>query len=301
MSKFYLYCFVLSALLITGCQTTRQQQKCLQIQTQTRHLPNTLHLADYRVSINKLKVEGIENNLSALTWNKDTGTLFGTLNKPPTIIELSTDGKLLRLIQTKGISDLEAIEYIGNHQFIIADEQNNHLFKITISQDTSLVNGYEAPKALVAKLQKHNKGLEGLAYDPINQIIYAANEARPMAIYQVSGFIDNTPISVKALNVDWASWIRDISGLEFNQPYQHLLILSDESKLVLEMNKQHQIVGCMPLIRGQYGLLSNIRQPEGIAMDDKNNLYIVSEPNLFYKFEPQRYDTKYNQSMKIFY
>lgn len=285
MHRIYCYCLILSCLLITACQTTRQQQNCLHIQAQTRNLTDTLHLAEYQVSINKQKVEGIENNLSALTWNKDTGTLFGTLNKPPTIVELSTEGKLLRKIEAKGIRDPEAIEYIGNNQFIIADERKNHLFKVTIDQNTQLVNGHESPKVLVHALQKHNKGLEGLAYDQANQIIYTANESHPIAIYQVTGFIENTPIKVNTLTTDWSSLVEDISGLEFNQQYQHLLVLSDESKLILEMDHNQQVVGCMPLIRGQHGLLTSIRQPEGITMDDNGHLYIVSEPNLFYKFE----------------
>lgn len=269
--------------LIVGCQT-QQQQTCLQIQKQTLNLLNTLQLADYHIVINKKPVEGITSNLSALTWNQDTQTLFATLNKPPTIVELSTTGKLLRTIETKGIRDPEAIEYIGNNQFIIADERHHKLLKVTIDKQTTLIDGHSLPQIKVGEVQKFNKGLEGLAYNNESQTIYASNESDPITIYKITGFIENQAITVTELNRNWSLLIDDISGLHFYQPYQHLLVLSDESKLILEVAPDNQIVGCMPLIRNQHGLLSNIRQPEGITMDDKSNLYIVSEPNLFYKF-----------------
>lgn len=266
-----------------GCQT-QQQQTCLQIQKQTLNSPNTLQLADYHIIINKKSVKGITSNLSALTWNQDTHTLFATLNKPPTIVELSTNGELIRNIATKGIRDPEAIEYIGNNQFIIADERHHKLLKATIDKTTTLIDGHSLPQMKVGEVQKFNKGLEGLAYNSESKTIYASNESDPIIIYKVTGFIEDQDITVTELNRNWSLLIDDISGLHFYQPYQHLLVLSDESKLILEVATNNQIVGCMPLIRNQYGLLSNIRQPEGITMDDKDNLYIVSEPNLFYKF-----------------
>lgn len=271
------------SILIVGCQT-QQQQTCLQIQQQTLNLPNTLQLADYHIVINKKPVKGIASNLSALTWNQDTQTLFATLNKPPTIVELSTTGELLRIITTKGIRDPEAIEYIGNNQFIIADERHHKLLKATIDKQTTLIDGHSLPQMKVGEVQKFNKGLEGLAYNSESKTIYASNESDPITIYKVTGFIENQNITVTELNRNWSLLLDDISGLHFYQPYQHLLVLSDESKLILEVAADNQIVGCMPLIRNQHGLLSNIRQPEGITMDDKDNLYIVSEPNLFYKF-----------------
>lgn len=269
--------------LIVSCQT-KQQQTCLKIQQQTLYLPNTLQLAEYQVT-HHIKVNGINNNLSALTWNPDTQTLFGTLNKPPTIVELSTEGTLLRKITTRGIRDPEAIEYIGNNQFIIADERHQKLLKATINKQTTFLNGHLLPQIKLGNVNKFNSGLEGLAYDSQTKIIYTANEAVPIAIYQITGFAEGQNITTSELNKNWSLFIEDISGLHFYQPDQHLLILSDESKLILEINTHHQIVGCMPLIIGQQGLWKSIRQPEGITMDDKNNLYIVSEPNLFYKFQ----------------
>lgn len=274
-----------SLLLIVGCQT-QQQQACLQIQQQNIASTNTLQLSEYQVIINKKKVKGISNNFSALTWNEDTNTLFGTLNKPPIIVELSTEGELLRTIKTRGIRDPEAIEYIGKNQYIIADERHHKLLKVTIDQQTKLINGHLAPQVKIGEVKIYNRGLEGLAYDNKNHIIYASNESDPITIYKVTGFIeDNKQLTVTEIAKDWSTLINDISGLHFYQPYQHLLVLSDESKLILEVNQDRQILGCMPLIRGQHGLLTNIPQPEGITMDSQGNIYIASEPNYFYKFK----------------
>lgn len=43
----------------------------------------------------------------------------------------------------------------------------------------------------------------------------------------------------------------------------------------------------MYLRKGWHGLKEDIKQAEGIATDDKGDLYIVGEPNLFYKFVKQ--------------
>lgn len=285
LKLFKLFILSVGLLSIIGCQT-KQQQTCLQIQQQTLHYPNTLRLADYQVTINKKKIKGIANNFSALTWNKDTNTLFGTLNKPPTIVELSTEGELLRTIITRGIRDPEAIEYIGNEQYIIADERHHKLLKVTIDKETVAINGHLAPQAKIGEINIYNRGLEGLAYDNKNHIIYASNESDPITIYKVTGFIeDNKELAVTEMQRDWSLLINDISGLHFYQPYNNLLVLSDESKLLLEVNQQEQIIGCMPLTIGRHGLLRSIRQPEGVAMDGQGNLYIASEPNFFYKFQ----------------
>jgi uncharacterized protein YjiK len=61
-------------------------------------------------------------------------------------------------------------------------------------------------------------------------------------------------------------------------------VLSDESKPVIELDPSGWPVGAMSLKAGEHGLEKDIPQAEGIALDDAGNLYIVSAPNLFYRF-----------------
>jgi uncharacterized protein YjiK len=37
-------------------------------------------------------------------------------------------------------------------------------------------------------------------------------------------------------------------------------------------------------LRGRHGLQRSVPQAEGLASDEQGNLYLVSEPNLFYRF-----------------
>lgn len=273
--------------ILSACQSY-EQRSCLALNQSLLAGQSTLKLNQYQVVIQQKSIKGIEN-LSGLTWNNDTKTLFAVTNKRGEILELSPQGDLLRVIETLGIRDAEAIEYLGNNEFIIADERFQKLFTVTIDKDTTSINGHIASQLTVAEQGQYNRGLEGLAYDNKLQVIYAANESNPLAIYKINHFFDKTkPVSISPyINKNSPLLIKDISGLHFYQPYAHLLVLSDESKLLLELTPQAQAISCLPLTAGQQGLSISIRQPEGVTLDDEDNLYIVSEPNLFYKFKKQ--------------
>lgn len=268
--------------MLLGCQT-KQLQNCLEI-AQATPQTNLLQLNNYRLDISKKVVEGITNNLSALTWNGDTQSLFGVVNNPASIVELSTQGKLLRQIPIQGIKDPEAIEYLGDNRFIVSDEHDHRLLKLTVDRNTKVINTQDTQRLTLKGSYRPNKGLEGLAYNPHTKTLFVSNESNPIILYKITGFIEGDAVSVTEIKKNWADLLTDISGLHYYSPEQVLLVLSDESKLLWAINDKEQIIGCLPLTIGQQGLLHSIRQPEGITMDNEGNLYIVSEPNFFYKY-----------------
>lgn len=79
----------------------------------------------------------------------------------------------------------------------------------------------------------------------------------------------------------------DLSGLHFDRKSKHLLILSDESKLLTEADGD-QTISYLELEKVWHGLKQSIPQAEGVTLDDDGNLYIISEPNLFYHFSPAK-------------
>lgn len=251
-------------------------------------------LPDYKVVVDARPIDGIDDNLSALTWNGDTKTLFAVVNNPPLIVELSTAGELLRRIDLHGFEDPEAIEYIGDGHYIVADEQTQKIIRVAIDPRTAEIHAEGLQRLTLGMGPVGNKGLEGLAWDSDNRKLYAAKERNPVHIYEVTGF-PHEPSTTLDIEVtgnrrrDDRLFLDDVSSLDFNRKHQHLLVLSDESRRIIEIDKQGHPVSSLSLAAGN-GLRQPVPQAEGIAMDDEENLYIVSEPNLFYLFRKKAED-----------
>lgn len=242
--------------------------------------PSALALSSYKAVIQQKPVAGVESNLSGLTYSAEDRMLFAVINNPPELVWLTTEGQLVGRMPLQGIHDPESIAWSGGNQFQIGSEKDCAVYKTQVDiqrgtmQIISMVKleGYDKAK---------NKGLEGTAWDAKNERLYAAKERKPIMIKEVemskNGITRALPSAITAS-------VSDVSGLEYHAPTNSLLVLSDESKMILEVSSEWRVRDRLFLTAEWSGLRDDIPQPEGIAMDNENNLYIVSEPNLFYKF-----------------
>ena len=83
-------------------------------------------------------------------------------------------------------------------------------------------------------------------------------------------------------------YMRNISALSVDPRTGHSLVLSAQSKLLLEMDEHGQPVSFISLWGGMNGLHDSIPRAEGVAIDENGTIYMVSEPNLFYVFRKDK-------------
>lgn len=248
-------------------------------------------LADYQVDLEARVIEGLNDDVSALTFDPDRNSLFTVTNQKPQLLELSLDGELLRRIDLHGFGDAEAVEYISPGLYVITDERKQRLIKVRVDDATTELHADQAQQFSLSIGLNGNKGFEGLAYDSAGQRLFVAKERDPMRIYEIHGFPQRDPESPFAVHVvddqqrDAGLFVRDLSSLQFDERSGHLLALSDESRLVLELNVEGKPISSLSLLGGRNGLKRSVPQGEGIAMDNQGVLYLVSEPNLFYRFK----------------
>src|SRR3989338_8740320 len=211
----------------------------------------SLWLPEYQVRIDALPVAGVSNNLSGLTYDEGRDQLWAVVNNPEELLTLSKEGELLARYPLSGFSDVEGITYLGG-----------------------------------------NQGFEGVGYDRAGDRLYVVKEHSPRKLYEVPGLKSSFQGDFNLQVIDRQAWIdhkvfaTDLSSVHYDEQTGHLALLSDESKVLIELDAEDgKLISFRSLLSGFAGLQGSVPQGEGLTLDDQGNLYLVSEPNLFYRFE----------------
>ncbi len=203
---------------------------------------------------------------------------------PSSVVELDTDGNVLRVIPSHGDHDFEAIEYLGRNRYVLSRERERILTTHHIDRNTSVLPPASYTLTLDVDRKSDNAGFEGLARGRGENALIVAQEKKPLRFLETDHSHDSLSVSdslTHRLSLPW--FLKDISGLHYDRKNRRLYVLSHESALVLVSDPEGGW-WVMPLRRGHSGLERDIPQAEGIASDGRNSLWIVSEPDRFYRF-----------------
>lgn len=258
---------------------------------------HSLGLHKYRLKGPAIELTGIDDNASGLSYNSETNTLFAIINSPEYLLELNTSGQVLRKIPLTGFHDTEAVVALGQQRFAILEERRHSISLVTITPSTTeLIRSQQQSISFNILGQKKNLGLEGIAYDRQSQRLFVVNEKSPKQLIAIDGMNihgsaeqSNNTLAISRLWSDENSRqdflkSKDYSGLHYDNHSRHLLMLSDESRELTEIDQNGNALSRLDLSWWSDDLTSSIPQPEGITMDNDGNIYLLSEPNLLYRF-----------------
>lgn len=241
---------------------------------------SSLQLLDYQVTIEAKPLVGIQRNLSGLTYNHHTNTLMGVTNRPTQAIEISPNGDVLRIVDLDNADDIEGISHIQGFEYVVISEGKNKAYWINIQPETQSVDVGDSVKHAMKLSTFSNLGLEGASWDDNSQTLYMVQEKWPMSIVTLNQQTQGQwrPKRSSAL------FMSDLASISISPPTQSLLLLSEESAVIAEYALSGELLGMLPLWRGQHGLQRKVPQPEGLALSEDGEIFVVSEPNLFYRF-----------------
>lgn len=241
-------------------------------------------LPDYRAVIDAKVLPGMEKDeASDLSYNPQTKTLFSVMGKRPFLVELSLQGDVLRKIPLIGWSNPEGVAVMENGLMAIVDERDHSLVIVKVDGATTELNIADFPKHDLGPSKDQNKAFEAVAWNPRKQQLLLGEE-RPAALFTLGSDGQDIKGEKQALASDELD-LRNLSALSIDPRTGHTLALSADSHLLLELDENGQQVSFMALLGGFNGLDDTIPRAEGVAMDEAGTLYMVSEPNLFYRFE----------------
>lgn len=267
----------------------RLRQVVREQQTSEQQREASIWLNRYNADISGKPLDRLlKDELSGLTWHEPSNTLFSVTGKIPKLVQLSLDGDLLREIELTGVADPEGVEALSDGRFAMVDERRGTLivFSLPLDDRLDLSQALHLDLGLLddAFMYPRNKGLEGIAWDSRNARFILAKERNPHALYALEFDLLLNRFGALQELPSGELFMRDISGLDLDSNTGHLLVLSDESRMLLELDSKGEPVSFMSFMGGFNGLERSIDQAEGVAMDRQGTIYVVGEPNLFYRF-----------------
>ena len=248
----------------------------------------SIWLPDYQAVIDGKALPGMEKDeASDLAYNPQTKTLFAVMGKNPFLVELNLQGDVLRKMPLMGWSNPEGLTVMANGLIAITDEREHLLSIVKVDADTRELQRDNFPKYDLGTSEDQNKAFEAVAWDSRNQQLLLGEE-RPPALFTWKSDGSQTLSGDKQKLASNELDIRNLSALAIDPRTGHTLVLSADSHLLLELDETGEQVSFMTLLGGFNGLKKTIPRAEGVTMDEAGTLYIVSEPNLFYRFEKQK-------------
>lgn len=262
---------------------------------QAERQAHSIWLPDYRVNIQALPIAGIKNNLSGLAWDEHRHQLWAVVNNKEALLTLDAQGQLTNHYPLKGFADVEAIAYLGDDLLMLVEERAQALVIVPVPRHAGPLyrEDYQAITLGLSQGGTANMGFEGIGYDSQGDRLFVVKEHSPRKLYEIRGIKTSLNGQLNLHIIDRHEWIddkqmaRDLSSVEVDPNTGHLLLLSDESEMLIELDRRGQLVSYLSLLDSLPGLKKDIAHPEGVALDQAGNLYLVSEPNLFYRFSRQ--------------
>jgi uncharacterized protein YjiK len=230
---------------------------------------------------------------SAVTYNWDTNTLFVVGDGSTAITQVSLSGQLIdtmTLAQAPGqpqgtqFYDLEGLTYIGNGEFVFAEERYRQLNRFTYAAGTTL--GAAGVQTVKLGTTVGNIGIEGVSWDPLTGGYIVVKEKDPIGLFQTTvnwaagtasngsaGTVNSVnlfnPALLGVLDIADVFALSNLPSLQGTGFEQQLLVLSEESGRLVQVDRAGNIVATLNL-----GIPF---QHEGVTMDRNGVLYVVNE------------------------
>ncbi len=234
---------------------------------------------------------------SAVTYNKDTDTLFVLGDGGTSITQVTKQGVLVNSMvlaqdaakpQGTYFYDPEGLTYLGGGKFALVEERYRQVNEFFYVPNTTLPsNTLTAAGVRTVKLGTTigNIGIEGISFDPMTGGFIAVKESGPLGVFQTSiDFALGTASNGSATAVDSVNLFdpartglsahNDVFALSnilpSNAPdYSHLMILSAPDGKIVKMDRTGKLLGTL--------VVGSAAQNEGMTMDAAGNIYVVSE------------------------
>ncbi|TLX55984.1 DNA-binding protein [Stutzerimonas nosocomialis] len=250
-------------------------------------------LGSYQVRVEAHPVAQVQNNLSGLAFDEDRDQLWAVVNNPETLLALSRDGHVLGQYPLSGFIDVEGVAYLGDDLLVVLEERSQAVHILPVPTSPGSIHRHQSRSLTLALGDGDNLGFEGVDYDRAGDRLFVVKEKSPMKLYEIRGLKGSMNGALNIEVIDRAAWladqlpVSDLSSVHYDARSGHLALLSDESQIIVELDGEGRLVSSRPLWSGFAGLERGVPQAEGMTFDGRGDLYLVSEPNLFYVFSRQ--------------
>lgn len=243
----------------------------------------------------------LAQEVSAVTYNWDTQTLFVVGDGGTSVVQVSKTGQLINSMtlapgtspQNTEFYDPEGLTYIGNDQFVMTEERDRQAVLFTYVAGGILTRANAKTVKLGTFVQ--NIGLEGVTYDPLTGGYIFVKETQPEGIFQTgidfnAGTATNGSATTEnSINLfdpalaglaDFADVfaLSNLPALNGQPNYGNLLVLSQESGKIVNIDRSGNISSSLTILSDPGNPLDvAAQQHEGLTMDRDGILYVVSE------------------------